>query len=102
MVVVTTSWRVSRNTARLNSPWPWSRRSGAISSIQIAVTTWQAPDDRCPYARALSDHGGGHARQVAREGRRYGQVRRRHRRDRDRQGHYGGRGGRRRHGGGPA
>ena len=48
-------------------------------------------------ARAVADDGAGQARQMAEEGRRRGQVRRRPRRDRDRQGDDGGRGGRRRH-----
>ena len=49
---------------------------------------------RDPDAGALPDHDGGEASPLAEEGRRCGEVRRRHRRDRDRQGHDGGRGGR--------
>ena len=42
-----------------------------------------------PHARPLAHHGRGQARQVAQERRRHGEVRRRDRRDRDRQGHHG-------------
>src|SRR5829696_5938639 len=45
-----------------------------------------------PDARPLSHHGEGQPCQVAEEGGRRGQVRRRHRRDRDGQGDHGGRG----------
>ena len=45
---------------------------------------------RNPDARAVAHHGGGQARQVARQGRPDHQGRRHHRRDRDRQGHHGG------------
>ena len=48
-------------------------------------------------ARAVADHGEGQPRQMAEEGRRDDQVRRRHRRDRDRQGDDGSRGDRRGH-----
>ena len=46
--------------------------------------------DRDPDARAVSHHGGGQARQVAGQGGPDHQGRRRHRRDRNRQGHHGG------------
>ena len=50
--------------------------------------------DRAPDARAVADHDRGQPREMAQEGRRRGQGRRRHRRDRDRQGDDGVRGGR--------
>ena len=54
-----------------------------------------SPDhaDRHPDAGSVSHHGEGQPRQVAEKRGRHGQVRRHHRRDRDRQGHHGGRGG---------
>ncbi len=51
--------------------------------------------DRDPDARAFPHHGGGQARQVARDRGPGDQAGRHHRRDRDRQGHHGGGGGRR-------
>ena len=59
--------------------------------------TEQSHADRTQDARPLPDDGGGHARQMAGQGRRHGHVRRHPRRDRDRQGDDGVRGGRRRH-----
>ena len=53
--------------------------------------------DQHPDARAVAHDGKGQPRQVAEEGRRHGQIRRRDRRDRDRQGDDGSRGGRRGH-----
>ncbi len=50
---------------------------------------------RDPDARAVAHHGGGQARQMAGRGGPERQAGRRHRRDRDRQGHHGGGGGRR-------
>ena len=58
-----------------------------------------ADADRSAHAGAVADDGEGQPRQVAEEGRRQRQVGRCHRRDRDRQGDDGGRGGRRRHAG---
>jgi hypothetical protein len=62
-------------------------------------TCWWDNIDGCRSqdARAFPDDGGRHARQMARQGRRCREVRRHPRRDRDRQGDDGVRGGRRRH-----
>ncbi len=72
------------------------------AELYTDVYRGEPPRDRRPDAGPVADHGGGHARQVAREGRRHGQLRRRDRRDRDRQGDHGGRGGRRGRGRGAA
>ncbi len=53
--------------------------------------------DRGIDARPVADDGEGQSCQVAQEGGRHRQIRRRHRRDRDRQSHHGSRGGRRGH-----
>ena len=65
--------------------------------VPLSRPTERVHADRSPDARALADHGAGQPCQMAQERGRHGQVRRRHRRDRDRQGDHGGRGGRRRH-----
>jgi hypothetical protein len=70
----------------------------ARSPIRPNSTPTCSPDAHPnPHARAVAHHGGGQARQMAGEGRRHGEVRRHPRRDRDRQGDDGIRGGRRRH-----
>ena len=65
------------------------------SELYTDVYLEACSSDRHPDAGAVSDHGRGHPGQVAREGGRHRQGRRRHRRDRDRQGDHGGRGRRR-------
>ena len=89
-----------RDHARSSSRRPISPSSRPSPSRPSSTPTcwWRATDgDRTQDARAFPDDGGGHARQVAGEGRRHGRVRRHPRRDRDRQGDDGVRGGRRGH-----
>src|SRR6185503_20550529 len=92
------------STPRSSASWPMPRSSPApapspiprsSTPTSIPPARWERPHDRRPDAGAVAHHGGGHARQVAREGRRQGALRRRDRRDRDRQGDHGGGGGRR-------
>ena len=77
--------------------WPLDRPLGFEENPQHLFRR-PIDADQHPDARALADHGGRQPRQVAEEGGRHHQGRRRHRRDRDRQGDDGGRGGRRGHG----
>ena len=66
--------------------------------LKAGAPSGDTPDaDQDPDAGPVADHDRGQPRQVAEERGRRGQVRRRHRRDRDRQGDHGGRGGRRGH-----
>ena len=75
-----------------------SRRPSPIRPSSTPTYWWGATDaDRAQDARAVPDDGGGDARQMAGEGRRRRQIGRHPRRDRDRQGDDGVRGGRRRH-----
>ena len=81
---------ISRSSRCRRSP-RWSRRPkpSATGSARDA--------HQHPHARAVAHDGKGQPGALAQEGRRQGQVRRRHRRDRDRQGDDGIRGGRRGH-----
>ena len=67
----------------------------AVKAVCVPVSATDAHQH--PHARAVAHHGEGQPRALAQEGRRQDQVGRRHRRDRDRQGDDGIRGGRRRH-----
>ena len=101
----------------LRSPWPhptlrqtrdpckrrglFRRPLDPARRFGFVPATFQQPDnahaDRTQDARSVADDGGRHARQMAGQGRRHGQLGRHHRRDRDRQGDDGVRSGRRRH-----
>ena len=89
-----------RDQGRSSSKPPISPKKRPSPSRPNSTPTcwWRATDgDRAQDARSVPDDGGGHARQMAGQGRRRGQVGRHPRRDRDRQGDDGVRGGRRRH-----
>ena len=68
-------------------------------SLGVTIDELARHADSSSHARALPDHGEGQSCQVAQEGGRHRQVRRRHRRNRDRQGDHGGGSGRRGHAG---
>ena len=96
----TSSRRWTRRSARSsNAAAEFAHRKPRAGAATNSTPTCMACTDvdRDPDARAVAHDGGGQARQVAGEGRRHGQVRRHPRRDRDRQGDDGVRGGRRRH-----
>jgi pyruvate dehydrogenase E1 component beta subunit len=84
---ISRSWRCRRHRTS-------SRPRSACSTRSRGGRTHA---DQHPDARALAHDDRGQARALAQEGRRQGQGRRRHRRDRDRQGDDGGRGRRRGH-----
>ena len=68
------------------------RRQGGVLRLTQATCEGGVIADRDPHAGVVADHDRRQPCQVVEEGRRSGGPRRRHRRDRDRQGDHGGRG----------
>ena len=79
------------------TPSPIRPSCGPTSYAEPPRTSRACHADPGLDARAVADHGKGQPRQMGEGRRRQDQVRRHDRRDRDRQGHHGGRGDRRRH-----
>src|SRR5215475_6162494 len=75
----------------------WTRRPILAPPARSARRSRVCHAGQYPDARAVADHGEGQPHEVVQEGGRQGQARRRHRRDRDRQGNDGIRGDRRGH-----
>src|SRR6476661_5622236 len=80
------SWSLLRNSLKMRP---------SLSRPSFTPTSWSGATDgyRAQNARSVPDDGGGHARQMAREGGRRGEVGRHPRGDRNRQGDDGVRGG---------